>query len=442
MPSAREAVLLALIKQQKQDGYSNLILKETLRNYEFSPSDRAFFKQLFYGVLEKRLLLDYYIKQHSSVKLAKLSPQVHNILRMGVYQLVFLDRVPPSAACNEAVKLAKRYASPASGFVNGVLRGLVRAGTKIALPAPEAEPVNHLSIRYSVSPAIAQTLLAQYGFDDARRLLAAMEQPQPQYLVPNPLRAPENEFAALASEQGIKLLERGECGFGFHYAGDVESHELYRKGYFHLQGKASQLCCLALAPEPGHTVLDLCAAPGGKAFTAAGLMQNRGAVYAFDVHPHRVDLIRAGVARLGLDIVRPASADATGRLPLAERSADRVLCDVPCSALGLLGRRPELRYRSMTDTASLAALQYALLENGARYLKPGGLLVYSTCTLNREENEAQTERFLLEHPDFGYGELPEVLRARAGAAKNGGFVTLFPHTDSTDGFFIAVLRRR
>lgn len=442
MHTARQAVLLALLRQDRENGYSNLILKETLRKYDLLPVDRAFFKQLFYGVLEKRLLLDYYIRKHSSIRLQKLSPQVLIILRMGVYQLLFLDRVPHSAACNESVKLARRYAASASGFVNGVLRGILRGEKEPLLPDPALKPEQYLSVRHSLSLALAGLLLEQYGFAQTDSLLSAAEAPQSHWLVYNPLRASRKAFADLAAAQGIELFECGGLGMRFRYAGDVERNELYQKGLFHLQGRASQLCCEALSPQPGQTVLDLCAAPGGKAFTAAAMMQNRGRIHAFDVHEHRVGLLRAGVARLGYSSVLPARADAAAPLPLPEHSADRVLCDVPCSAIGLIGRRPELRYRGTEEFPALVSLQYALLQNGARYLKPGGRLVYSTCTLNRAENEAQTDRFLLEHPEFCYGGLPEPLRGRTGAAPHGGYVTLFPHTDGTDGFFIAVLQLR
>ncbi len=434
----RKLVVEALIKLEEQEGYSNLILDSMLQKYRLDRRDAALFSTLFYGVLERKITLDYIISNHSSKPIRKLSPQVLNILRTAVYQIRYLERIPDSAAVDQAVKLTRKFRqTSAGGFVNAVLRAALRQGD-VKWPDEKKEPVRFLSVRYSVPEELVELWLGSYGREDTVRMLEAFQQPRPTYVRANTFKVTAQQLVEQLRQDGIEAKEVPLVpgAVELKMGGSVERLKAFEEGLFHVQDLASQLCCMVVDPQRGETVVDVCAAPGGKAFTLAERMQNEGMVYAFDLHEHRVKLMQNGAERLGLTHVKTAVRDAntpdqTGIL------ADRVLCDVPCSGLGVIGRKPEIRYKSLKFLENLPNLQYNILSFSCQMVKPGGKLVYSTCTLHPAENEQVVERFLKEHDEFSLEpvKIPSSMVREQDAGK--GMATLMPHRSGSDGFFVA-----
>lgn len=392
-----------LLKIEKENSYSNLAIAGVLKGASLSDADKAFFTALVYGTVERKITLDYNLSVYLKQPLKKLKPQVLAILRLGAYQILFMDKVPNRAAINESVNLAKSNgASFASGLVNAVLRKLSENGIKL----PEETEKDYMSVKYSCPQWLIDLWTESYGLENTVGILE------------HSLGTPKTYIRINTLKQDME----NPC-VEYTYEGAVESSEDYKKGLFHVQDKSSQLCCAALDPRPGETVFDLCAAPGGKSFTIAEYMENKGELYSFDLYEHRVKLIQQGALRLGLDIISAEVGDASvfnDKLP----KADKILCDVPCSGLGVIGRKPEIRYKTATNIDCLPTLQYNILTNASRYLKKNGTLVYSTCTLNPAENESVVNRFILKHPDFHLESMTTVL----------------PHLQECDGFFFAVLK--
>ena len=438
MGNARKTAVQALLRVSEESGYSNLVLDSILQKDGLSGQDKAFVSALTYGVLERQLTLDYQIERHSKLPLKKLSPKLLCILRCGVYQLLFMDQVPPSAAVNEAVKLTRQMGqSSAAGFVNAVLRTVGRDG--LLLPGREKDPVRYLSVKGSCPQWLVRLWITAYGEEETERILKAFLGRPGVFLRVNTLKTSAQELAKRLWDEGAQTFPAEGFPHTLRLSGGaVEQLPSFQDGLFHVQNTASQLCCAALDVQPGMTVADVCSAPGGKAFTLAEMMENSGRVLAYDQYSARVDLIRKGAARLCINIIEAGVRDAAEELENQE-FADRVLCDVPCSGLGVLGRKPEIRYKDEKSLEKLPQIQYNILCSSAKLLKIGGLLVYSTCTLNPAENEAVVERFLKEHP--GFGQVPVSLPAEAVSVRCGEAVTLLPKPGGMDGFFFAVLRR-
>ena len=425
---ARTTALAALIACRKAGGWSDGVLKEYLQRDRLDRRDAALATQLCYGVQQQRLLLDWRLTQASAQPLEKLQPVVLDILRLGAYQLGFLDRVPASAAVNEAVEQAKRYANPRAGaFVNGVLRGLTRRGLAQALP--EGTDLPSLSIRYSHPLPLVELLAQQLPAGTLEQVLAADQQIPPTALRANPLRpgAMPEQAQPHPWLPGCWLLPYGA----------VEQMPGFAAGAFTVQDAASQLAVLAVDPQPGQDVLDACAAPGGKSFACAARMGNRGRLTACDLHGHKLRLIEAGAKRLGVTCLTAQQQDASAFNPAWEVRFDLVLADVPCSGLGVIRKKPDIRYKDVAALAGLPAVQRRILANLSRYVRPGGTLLYSTCTVLRRENEDVVEDFLSGHPDFQL----EPFAVPAPLPSNDGTLLLLPGQYDTDGFFIAKLRR-
>ena len=439
----RKLAVEALLKLEQQEGYSNLILDSVLQKFRMDPRDAALFSALFYGVLERKITLDYIISKHSSKPIRKLSPQVLNILRTAIYQIRYLERIPDSAAVDQAVKLTRKFKqTSAGGFVNAVLRAVLRQGD-IGWPDEQQEPIRSLSVRYSVPEELVKLWLESYGQEDTTQMLEAFQQPRPIYIRANTVKVTAEQLVERLSKDGIEAekVPLVPGAVEIRESGSVEKMAAFQEGLFHVQDLASQLCCMAVDPQKGETVSDVCAAPGGKSFTLAERMQDQGMVYAFDLHEHRVKLTERGAERLGLISVKTAVRDAgapdeTGIL------ADRVLCDVPCSGLGVIGRKPEIRYKSLKFLENLPDLQYNILSFSCQMVKPGGKLVYSTCTLNPAENEQVVERFLKEHDEFQLGtvQIPSSMLREQDVGK--GMATLMPHRSGSDGFFVACFAKK
>lgn len=447
MATARQLAAEALLRVEQDGAYSNIALDKKLEQYQKNAgkdgeararSEAAFASTLFYGVLERRLTLDCCIENYAAKGLKGMSPEVLQILRVAFYQLLFMPNIPESAVVNEAVKLTRQMRrSSASGFVNGVLRSFLRDGR--ALPHFD-DPLKELSILYSIPQWMFAEWQRDYGLETAEQMASAFNRPAPVFVRCNPLRCTPEELCTGLEREGISAgEEEGLPGcVRLSHTGNLRRLEAFRAGWFHVQDKSSQLCALALGAKAGERVLDLCAAPGGKTFTAAQGMENRGQADAFDLYEKRVEFIRQGAERLGLTSVACGVRDALEFRPDSPLY-DRVLCDVPCSGLGVLGRKPEIRYKDPDDFAGLPRIQYKILENASKYVKEGGTLVYSTCTLRREENQEVVHRFLKEHPDFSVVPLPAECGAYGGRE---GELTLLPHVDGTDGFYICRMEKK
>lgn len=439
MKNARQAAFEALLKIQREGAYSNLVVDASLKeNDHFDDRDKAFFSNLVYGTLDRLILIDYNLSLYLNQPVRKLKPELHTILRLGTYQLLFLDKVPSSAAVNESVKLAKVNKSAfAASLVNAVLRRVADNGLK--LPEGAENDPDYLAIKYSCPEWLISMWIEAYGFDNAIALAEKALEAAPVVVKVNTLKISVDDLIWKLAEEGVIAEKSAKYpeSLILNNTGAVEDLLAYQQGYFHAQDFASQICCKVVDAKPGETVFDLCSAPGGKTFTIAEGMQNTGCVRAFDVYQSRVDLIKSGAKRLGLDNVYTYLSDAS-IFNENYGMADRVLCDVPCSGLGIIRRKPEIRFKKSADIDNLPELQYRILCNAVKYLKEGGRLVYSTCTLNPKENDEVCNRFLAEHPDFkAVKVLPELRRY----SENDKYLTLMPHVHSTDGFFVAAFQK-
>lgn len=408
-----------LNKIERDKAYSNIAVDTVLNQNDVSSA--PFVCALVYGVIERKITLDYYLSQFLTQPIKKLNPQVLTILRMGVYQLKYMDKVPVSAAVNESVKLSKKVKCAfASGLINSVLRKI--ASNEILLPNTDNK-IYDLSITYSCPENLVNHFVNDYGYLKAEEILKASIGSVPVFLRVNTLKIKSNDLINELAKEGIttNLLENGTT-LEVVSGGAVFKTEAYKKGYFHAQDLASQDCITSFALKKNDVVFDMCAAPGGKSFTMAEIMENQGEIYSFDLYDHKIKLINDGAKRLGISIINAQIGDASiynSNLP----KADKILCDVPCAGLGVIRRKPEIKYKDFQFVDKLCELQYNILENSAKYLKEKGVIMYSTCSLSNKENAEVCERFLQEHKEF----------------KNGGMVTVFPHEKSSDGFFYAKL---
>ena len=431
MTTAREAAFRLLKKMNRDASFSNLLLENDALLHTLSPLDRSFAVALVYGVTERMLTLDYELSLYLSKPLSKLSPEALCILRLGAQQLLFMEKIPPSAAINESVKLAKKHCAYAAGLCNAVLRKVANNG--LVLPKKDAE--DYLSVKYSCPRWLIGQWTRDYGEETARGILSASFAPKGFTVRVNTLKTDAPSLCARLAEEGVTAAPADvqDALLLTHLPCRVDELPSFQAGLFHVQDKASMLCALALGAQKGDTVFDLCAAPGGKSFTVAETMENRGRVLAFDLYPQRVSLIETGAQRLGLSCLCAKIGDASVFDP-ALGEADRVLCDVPCSGLGILRQKPEVKWKDPETLLGLPELQGRILSNGARYVRPGGRLVYSTCALSRAENEDVCGAFLRGHPEMRpVPPLP--------AISHQPFLTLFPHVHNCDGFFIACFEK-
>lgn len=438
-PAGPRAGAVAALLHQEQGGYANLVLDAELARSGLTGRDRAFAGAVFYTTVEKQAALDYILGRFLPKGVEKLDPPVRAILRSGLAQARFMQ-VPPSAAVNEAVKLTRAYGkASAAGLVNAVLRKACGYDLDTAVFAGETE---RLMVLGCAGRDVA-AFLRQYYPDEALRILTAPADGGHTALRVNTLKTnPAALTAALAAEGVEAAPGLVPDSLLADFAGSPAGTEAFRQGLYHVEGQASQLAALCLGAKPGDTVLDLCAAPGGKTLTIAQEMRDQGRLVSCDVTEKRVGLIRTAAARMGLGCVEAVCNDAAVYNP-AFPPADRVLADVPCSGLGILGKKPDIRYKTLDEARrrELLDTQRAILDCAARYLKPGGRLVYSTCTIHPDENQEQVKAFLARRPDFRViqpeAAFPEGMEAGPyGALSVPGRVPA-----GMDGFFICVMRR-
>ena len=432
---ARETALNVLIACRKEGGWSNGVLKEYLQRDHLDRRDAALATRLCYGVLQNRLKLDHYLQQLLTGKLKDLHPAVRDILHLGLYQMKEMDKVPTSAAVNESVDLAKKYCKKqryAPGLVNAVLRK--------AADAPLQEPTGWQE-KYSHPQPLIDLLKGYVGKERIEPMLRANNEAPETVVQVNTLVITTAALAQRLEAEGVTVQPHGwmkDC-LVLSGTGNLEKLPSFREGLFYVQDAAAKLSVLCAELTPGQNVLDCCAAPGGKSFAAAITMENRGSIISCDVHPHKTELIANGAGRLGIAILSARCQDATAFVPDWEEKMDTVIADVPCSGLGIIRKKPDIRYKNLQELASLPALQLQILKNQARYVRPGGVLLYSTCTLLRQENEGIVEAFLKEDPRFQLEKLP---LPAAFPENTSGMLALVPGEYDTDGFFIAKLRRK
>jgi len=415
----RSLAAQSLISLEKNGRYSNLEIDSALKNTDFSHADRALYTRLVYGVTERRITLDYIISQYSKIAVDELDSDVKTALRLGIYQLLFMDRIPAHAAVSESANLVPRSKA---GYVNAVLRTFQRAGLSYNLPK-EDDRILYLSVKYSVPEDLVRVFDETCG-DECEALLEALNREPKIGIRINTLKTSVQEAIQLTGGVVSQIARDVIKVDGL--SEDVK-HGI-DEGLWFVQDEASYITALSVGSQPGEYVIDTCACPGGKSFSIAINMQNTGEVHSFDLHKNKLSLIRSGAERLGISIITTKEVD--GRVPVEELfgTADRVLCDAPCSGLGVIAKKPDIRYKNIADIERLPEIQYAILTGASKYVKNGGVLVYSTCTINKRENEDVVLRFLADNQDFKLTEDENL---------DGGMKTFLPHRDGCDGFFAA-----
>jgi len=431
--NVRELALAALDRVMRDKSYSNIAVDTVIERESLSGKDRSLFCVLVYGVIEKKITLDYLIDALSNIPNQDIEPSTRNLLRMGLYQLRFLDRVPDHAAVSETVALAPRRSR---GFVNAILRSYTRQKDTLTLPKKEGGASRYLSVAYSYPEALCDKLTREFGTEKTEEILAAFNRVPALTLRTNTLKMSRDALLASLRAQGIDASPTEYSPNGIRIEGASLFEIGLDNGLFFVQDEASQIASLALGAKPVDTVYDICACPGSKSFGAALDMENKGKIISFDIHENKLSLVKKSAERLGITILKTKARDGRDFDESLFESADRVICDVPCSGFGVMAKKPEIRYKELSSCETLPKIQYDILNNACRYVKKGGTLVYSTCTIFKEENEDNVRRFLAEHPDFS----PVPFEAGALSAENG-MLTLLPSDHGTDGFFIAKLRK-
>lgn len=431
--SPRKLAFDVLKKIYSSGQYSNIAVDRALSASDLGESDKGLFTAIVMGVVERRITLDFFIDRLAAEP-SKIDADTRILLRIGLYQLMFLDRIPEYAAINETVDMAPRRTK---GFVNAILRSYLRKKEKIDLPDKDKETVEYLSVKYSFPTELCRRFLSIFGFERTCAILDRYNQTPPVTLRVNTLKISRDDYAKLLDAANIKyeLTKNSPHGintYGASYARLPGADE----GLFFVQDEASQVCVEATGTKSGDFVIDCCSCPGSKSFGMAINMESTGKMLSCDLHKSKLSLVSAGAERLGVDIISVREADARKFDPSLEQSADVLLCDAPCSGFGVVAKKPEIRYKDLSESDKLPQIQSDILENVSKYVKIGGALIYSTCTVFPEENGEVIKNFLDAHPgfaaeDFCVGQL----------SSEGGTLSLYPDTHKTDGFFIAKLRR-
>lgn len=423
---AREAAFNSLLKM-KCGKYTNIEVSTTLkRQKNMSKSDRALYTALVYGVVERLITLDYIIAQYSKTPVEKLDEEAMAALRLGIYQLKYMDKIPDHAAVSESVSLCPRRVS---GYVNAVLRSFIRSNKSVKMP-PKSDVIEYLSITYSVPKELCSLFCLWYGNDGCENIFKSFFNSQKTSLRVNTLK--------ITTEDAAKKLNAEISGIApdtlnvSSFEGVMEGID---EGLWFVQDEASALCAHVLGARSGETVADCCAAPGGKSFAAAIGMKNEGRICSFDIHDNKLSLINDGARRLGIDVIEASMRDARKPEISLLGKCDRVLCDAPCSGFGIIGKKPDVKYKGTDAIIRLPKIQYEVLCGAALYVKRGGTLVYSTCTLNPEENSAVCTRFLADHSDYSLTPF------EVQGEECDGMMTMLPSKHGTDGFFICKMTR-
>jgi 16S rRNA (cytosine967-C5)-methyltransferase len=447
--SAREAALRALRDVDVKEAFANLALDAHLTRSKLEGRDRALATELVYGVTRRRGTIDWAIGQVATRPLSDIDPWIRNILREAVYQIMYMERIPQSAAVDQAVELAKQYGHVGvAKFVNGVLRNLLRRLPTLPWPNEDVDPVGAVAIKHSYPEWLVKDWTERFGLEDAVKLMEAGNEVPPLTIRVNTLKATREQVAEALLEEGVQTTPTPHSPYGLIVheltsSSYLDRLKVMKKGLFTVQDESSMLVGPVLNPQPGEVVVDVAAAPGGKTTHLAQLMNNEGRIIALDIHDHKIKLIEDNARRLGAEIIEGLCADAREVGKLLPNRADALLCDVPCSGLGTLSRRPDARWRKTpADVAGLVPVQQAILESAAEVVKPGGTLVYSTCTIEPRENQALVEAFVQAHPEWSFDDIAAYLPESLKGDAQGGWIQLLPHRHRTDGFFIARLKKQ
>lgn len=434
--TARQAALTALEKCRRDGAWSGAVIDGIIKKAGLDKREAALASRLCLGVQQNSSLCDFYIDYYCTAK--KLEPKVRDILRMGVYQLVFLDKIPARAAVSESVALCRKAGfDRAAGLVNALLRRVSENLTSLP-QVPNAGTAEHLSIKYSHSMWMVQRIIAEKGYAFTEEFLRLNNMPQKLNIQVNTLKTTVDAYTMLLDDAGIEYrafdFPRGCIELS---GGIVAKLPGFDDGLFYVQDRAARIAADIAAARPGMRLLDACAAPGGKSFAAALAMENKGSILSCDIHEKKLALIRSGADRLGIDIISTAARDARRPDETLNGLFDVVIADVPCSGLGVIGKKPEIKFKTEAEVAALPEIQFAILSNLADFIKPGGALVYSTCTVLRAENEDVVKRFLAANSAF---ELEPFMLGSEQVAS--GMRSFWPNDDGTDGFFAARLKRK
>ena len=439
-PSARITALRVLVSCRSNGAWADAALKAQISRDGLSGPDAALCSRIVYGVMQNQMLLDFYIGAYCSQKPDHLQSPLLEILRIGAYQILFLDKIPDSAAVNTSVELAKlSKRGQASGLVNAVLRKLSQNKESLP-PIPDRDEVQRLSIQYSHPKWLTKRMVNLLGREEAERFLASNNQIAPLTIQVNPLKTTMESLTEELRQPGVEVRPHAwvpDC-LELSGTGDLTALPAFQEGKFLVQDPAARLVSLISGIRPDQKVLDVCAAPGGKSLSAAFAMAGQGSIVSCDLHENKLKRIQESAGRLGVNIITTQAADGRVFRPEWDSAFDVVLVDAPCSGLGIIRKKPDTRYKKADDLFTLSVIQSAILDNAARYVRPGGTLVYSTCTILPEENEQVTRAFLAEHTDFTLApfELPRPV------GKTDGSLTLWPQRHDTDGFYICRMTRR
>jgi 16S rRNA (cytosine967-C5)-methyltransferase len=438
--NSRKIALKVLNEINEHGAYSNISLNRNI-GYEISSLDDSLIRELVYGVLENKLFIDWIILKFSKIKFKKISPYIRDIIRLGIYQIMFMDRIPDSAAVNESVKLAKKYGHKGSlGYVNGLLRNVTRNKDTIELPDKENNPNEYLSIKYSHPKWMIDEWVNEYGFDFTEALCIANNKKPSLNIRVNTLKNSIEELMKSLREKGF-IVHRtvfANDGLVIDNPARITDTEEFKNGYFQIQDESSMLVAQIMDPKEGSFVIDVCSAPGGKTTHIAQMMKNKGKIIARDVYDHKLNLIKENCERLDINIIETQLYNALRVDNKLIEKADYCLVDAPCSGLGLLRRKPDIRWNKDLDNLNeITELQYKILENSSKYVRKEGILVYSTCTINRDENINLVRKFINNNPEFKLINFKGLVNNLDEIADNVGYIELFPNTHGTDGFFIA-----
>lgn len=445
LDNPREIALKTLYDIDVKKAYSNIIIKKYLNNSALKSIDKAFITNLVYGVIKNKTRIDWIISSFSKTTIKKMSPWVLNILRLGVYQIVYLDKVPQSAAVNESVKLGKKYGhKKITGFINAILRNTTRASKEELQPARK-DSIDFLTIYYSHPRWMVDMWIREFGLDFTISLLKKNNEIPPITIRTNTLKINRNELMNLLQEEGMLVKEGQWCpeAIIINNVSSIEKNKCFQRGFFQVQDQSSMLVAHILNPLERQLVIDICAAPGGKTTHISELMSNTGKVIARDVHEHKLLLMRQNIERLGISNVNLELFNALDVDQKMIEKADAVLLDAPCSGLGIIRRKPDLKWnKNPDDIKSITSLQMQMLEKAAFYVKKGGILIYSTCTINLDENINLVKEFLDKNPSFRLEPIKPISdKMQSHNEIKQGYLQVFPHIDEIDGFFISKMQR-
>ena len=429
--SVRELVLDILLEVNEKEQYSHLVIRDVLNKYQYlEKQERAFLTRLAEGTIEHMLEMDFVINSFSKVKVSKMKPLIRNLLRMSVYQIKYMDAIPDAAVCNEAVKLArKRGFGQLRGFVNGVLRNIAREHAHLQYPDEKLEPVRFLEVTYSVPAWMVEQWMKDFGYEQTKAICESFLKERPITIRTNLTKTTPEELKANLEAEGVSVNKIEKLPYAFEISGYdyLQALESFAQGLFYVQDISSMMVAELAAPENGNYIIDVCAAPGGKSSHLAEKMNGTGMVEARDLTEYKVSLIEENIERHGLENMNAVQMDATVYDEASKEKADVLICDLPCSGLGVMGKKTDIRYKMTPEKQKdLVQLQRQILDTVCTYVKKGGTLVYSTCTIHKDENAGNVEWFVKKHPEF------EVLSSEQ----------MFPGGEYHDGFFIAKLRRK